>query len=397
MELKFDKIEMYIRELMERSGSWPCAWNINDLRRGKEPNFNYTDCLMALALIELGDVLKEPVYLDFVLSYMDRFVSEDGNISAYKRDAGELDDILGGRVLLLLYERTGKEKYLYAAGELRNSLRMQPRNSEGSYWHKVIYPDQVWLDGIYMALPFQAMYDLSYAGGDLSDVIRQVENVRRNMLDMTTGLYYHGYDASRRVFWADKVTGLSRGFWLRSIGWFAMALADLCDILPLGKHRDSLIPVYRELMHSVSAYMDDESGMYYQLPDRRELRGNYLEVSGSSMLAYAMLKGAFTGVLSHEYEEYGLTTFFGIIDRYFTVSSEGGALLGGICLTAGLGPEGNRKRDGSDSYYLSESVVSDDGKGVAPFLMCYALVLRHLKSGDDLTGASNRHGQVELL
>ena len=195
------------------------------------------------------------------------------------------------------------------------------------------------------------------------------------MYDEEKGLYYHGYDASRCAFWADPVTGCSRNFWLRSIGWFAVALADLCEILPDGEDNRKLRAIFRELMSGVARYADEATGMYWQVVDQGGREGNYLETSGSSMIAYAMLKGARLGILDKEYTAKGEKTFRGIVEKYLSFS-DGALNLGGICLVAGLGPENNRRRDGSYEYYISEPVVENDAKGVAPFLLCYTEIKR---------------------
>jgi len=246
---------------------------------------------------------------------------------------------------------------------------------EGNFWHKAIYPNQVWLDGIYMAQPFYALYEKHFGGGDYSDTVGQIKTVRARMFSQEKGLYFHGYDASRTAFWADPATGCSRNFWLRSLGWFAVALADLLEILPQGGDRDALADIFIELAASVDRYADGETGLYWQVPDQGGREGNYLETSGSAMMAYAMLKGARLGVLEQDYAAKGRKTFDGIVEKYLTFTQDG-LNLGGICLVAGLGPETNRRRDGSYEYYISEPVVENDAKGVAPFVLAYTEVKR---------------------
>ena len=226
-----------------------------------------------------------------------------------------------------------------------------------------------------MAQVFQALYEKYFGEGDYSDTAGQIRNVRKHMFSEEKKLYYHGFDESRSVFWADPATGCSKGFWLRAIGWFAVALADLLEILPAGGDRDSLAEIFRELMEGVRQYADPETGLYWQVVDQGGRDGNYLETSGSSMLAYAMLKGARLGFLSADYAETGRKTFEGIADRYLSFT-DGNLNLGGICLVAGLGPADNLRRDGSYEYYISEPVVENDAKGVAPFLLCYTEILR---------------------
>lgn len=371
----YEAIDQYVLGLIEKSSPERTAWNLEKTRDGKKTDWNYIDGCMITALLAMADISGDERYFNFARDFIDAFVGEDGSVRTFDAAKHTLDDINEGRVLFPLYDKTGDEKYRRAAETMKRALDDQPRTFEGSFWHKEIYPNQVWLDGIYMALPFLALYEKHFGGGDYEDVIRQVKTVRQHMRDEATGLYYHGYDASKSAFWADSETGLSQNFWLRSIGWFAVALADLLEILPAGEGRDTLEAILRDLMESVWKFHDPETAMYYQVPNFPGREGNYLESSGSAMLAYAMLKGARLGALPAEYADHGQATFDGIIQKY--LSFEGDDLnLGGICLVAGLGPEDNRRRDGSYAYYISEPVVRNDAKGVAPFVLCYTEIKR---------------------
>lgn len=371
----YEAIDRYVLSLIERSSPTYTAWNVEKMRDGVPTNWNYIDGCMITALLAMADISGDRRYFDFARDFIDAFVGEDGQIRTFRPEKRTLDDINEGRVLFTLYDKTGDAKYRRAAETLKRALDEQPRTHEGSFWHKQIYPDQVWLDGIYMAMPFLALYEGHFGKGDYSDILRQVDTVVSRMRDAETGLYYHGYDASRAAFWADPVTGLSRSFWLRSMGWFAVALADLAELIPAGQGRDGIVAALNDLAGSVWRFHDPETGLYWQVPDRPGAPGNYLESSGSAMLAYAMLKGARLGVLPGECAERGRQTFDGIVRKY--LSFEDGELnLGGICLMAGLGPEDNRRRDGSYDYYISEPVVRNDAKGVAPFVLCYTEVKR---------------------
>ena len=371
----YETIDAYVRRLIRESAPEHTIWNIEQVRQGKPASWNYIDGCMMTALLSMSEITGEQAYSDFVERYIDWFVREDGSIRSYDQEKFNLDDINEGRVLFPLYEATGKEKYKKAAELLRLHLKRQPRTAEGSFWHKAIYPNQVWLDGLYMAQPFYALYEKNLGTGDYRDILAQIEIVHARMFNPEKGLYYHGYDASREAFWADPETGCSQNFWLRSIGWFAVALADLAEILPEGKERARVREILAELMAGVSRYADPETGLYWQVVDQGGREGNYLETSGSSMLGYAMLKGARLGALKKDYAAKGEKTFRGIADKY--LSFDGGELnLGGICLVAGLGPESNRRRDGSYEYYISEPVVQNDAKGVAPFLLCYTEIKR---------------------
>ena len=371
---RYQDIDRYVVSLIEQSSPERTVWNVEKLRDGVPANWNYVDGCMMNALLSMARITGESRYFHFVDSFIDSFVLEDGSIRGYKLDAHTLDDINEGRVLFELYEKTGKEKYKKAADFLMRRLEEQPRTWEGSFWHKQIYPNQVWLDGVYMAQPFAALYEKYFGSKDYSDIVRQIETVRARMRDEKTGLYFHGYDAGKTAFWCDKETGLSQCFWLRAIGWFSVALADLVEILPDGSDRDKIAAVFARLMADMAPFAAPDTGMYYQVVDQAGREDNYQESSGSSMIAYAMLKGARLGVLEDKFAALGKKTFDGLVNTCLEFA-DGQLCLSNICLVAGLGPETNRRRDGTYAYYMSEPVVKNDAKGVAPFLMCYTEIM----------------------
>ena len=371
-----EMIERYILDLIRRSTPEKTAWNIEKVREGVPVKWNYIDGCMLTALIAMTSITGDDRYVAFAEQVADHFVQEDGSILTFNPDNRALDDYNESRILFPMAERTGRDKYRRAAEQQYRCLQEQPRTYEGSFWHKRIYPDQVWLDGSYMAFPFMAMYQRYLGPGDYSDIIRQLWVIRQRMRDPVTGLYYHGYDASRKAFWADPETGLSKNFWLRADGWFACALADLAEIIPEDRpERAEIAEMLADLTKSVSRYADPDTGMYFQVIDRAGREGNYPETSGSSMMAYAMLKGARLGILDERFRALGQKTFRGITDGFLIVR-DGMPELQNICLVAGLGPENNRRRDGTYEYYISEPVVANDAKGAAPFVLCYTEVRR---------------------
>ncbi len=375
----YDKIDRYIERLLDKSAPEAPYWNIESIRQGKPPHWNYIDGCMITALLCAADITGEGRYADFAEEFIDYYISEDGSIRGYSMEKFNLDDVNEGRVLFDLYKTTGKEKYRKAIYLLREQLEKQPRTNTGNFWHKQIYPNQIWLDGLYMAQVFYVRFQKEFGGGDYSDTVAQFKNVRRLMFDEEKKLYYHGCDCSKTAFWADKGTGRSKNFWLRAIGWFCISLVDNIDYIDNEDDRKELIAIFAEAIKGISQYADHETGMYYQVVDQGGRDGNYLETSGSSMIAYAMMKGARLGVIDKKYAEMGKKTFDGICEKYLSVNDDGDLNLGGICLVAGLGPEDNRRRDGSYEYYISEPVVENDAKGVAPFVLCYTEVKRLTK------------------
>lgn len=371
--------EKYIDELVEKSTVDVPAWNIEKALEGKAVGWNYIDGCMILALLEIYQTTGEEKYYEFANAFIDHRVREDGSISGYSVDEYNLDNVNAGKTLFALYDINGKEKYRRAIDLIYSQVQTQPRTAEGNFWHKKIYPNQVWLDGMYMAQPFYMEYETRFNGKkNYEDIFGQFHNVIEHMLDPETGLYYHGYDASRTVFWCDKETGLSQNFWLRALGWYSMALLDTLDKCEVcrecEKEYEYLKQAFVDLTDSMLK-LQNESGLWYQLPALGGKEPNYLETSGSAIMAYSLLKGVRLGFLPEDYRVYGLKAFRGICNAYLK-EKNGQLSLGGICLVAGLGPADNPRRDGSFAYYVSEPVVEDDAKGVGPLLLAYTEMRR---------------------
>ncbi len=374
-------IETYVEQILSGSTPDKPLWNIEKIRQGKINGWNYIDGCMMIALLNLHRITGEKKYFDFAERFLDYYVREDGSLLGYKEDDYNLDNLCEGRPLFDVYAATGKEKYRKAIETLHGQVLRQPRTKEGNFWHKAIYPNQVWLDGLYMAQVFYARYTSEYEScAGYEDIWRQFRTVREKMRDPGTGLYRHGWDSSGKAFWCGE-DGRSKNPWLRSLGWFSAALIDVTCQLADG-HEDmkaELTGIARELAGSLVKYVDEDAGMLWQVPDQPGREGNYPETSGSAMAAYFFLKGARLGVLDERYAPVGAGIFESICKTYLT-EKDGRLNLGGICLVAGLGPENNRRRDGTYEYYISEPVVENDAKGLAPFLMCYTELLRSGRS-----------------
>ena len=369
-------INKYIDKLMTSSPDMP-LWNIEVIRSGKKPAWNYIDGCMTSSLIEMYKTTKDEKYIDFVKRFVDFYVFEDGSIRGYDPSKYSTDDVCESRILFDLYDLTKDEKYNKAIELTYTQVLNHPRTKEGNFWHKKIYPHQIWLDGLYMMQPFYVRYKALRGDKDYTDSINQFVNVRKIMFDENKKLYYHGYDSSKTMFWADKNTGLSKNFWLRSIGWYTVGLIDVYNYIIDDDFSKKIIKdIFIETIEGLLQYQDKESKMFYQLPYYPNKEGNYLETSGSSMIAYAILKGVRLGVLDITYQKIGLDIFNGICNKYLSVNKDGDLNLGGICLVAGLGPENNLRRDGSYEYYISEPIVENDAKGVGPLIMAYTEVMK---------------------
>ena len=374
-----NNIERYVERIMAESAPDKPLWNIEKIKEGKINGWNYIDGCMMIALLNMHKITGEKRYYDFAENFLDYYVFEDGSIRGFNEEEYNLDNICEGRVLFDVYAMSGKEKYRKAIDTLYGQILRQPRTHEGNFWHKAIYPNQVWLDGLYMAQVFYARYTTDYEGGkNYADIRRQFRTVREKMFDPETGLYRHGYDASKTAFWAQE-NGCSLNPWLRSLGWFSAALIDVTtEVKDDPEFIAEMTGIAKELAKNLLPYIDQESGMLWQVPNQIGREGNYPETSGSSMVAYFYLKGARLGILDASYAEVGAKIFQAICDRYLT-ETNGKLNLGGICLVAGLGPENNRRRDGTYEYYISEPIVENDAKGLAPFLMCYTELLQAKK------------------
>ena len=374
----YSVIDKYIEKLMTSKPDMP-LWNIESIKQGKKPAWNYIDGCMMTSLIELYKATNEEKYLDFVKRFVDFYVREDGSILGYEMDKYSTDDVSESRILFDLLKFTNEEKYDKAIEMCYQQILTHPRTKEGNFWHKKIYPNQVWLDGLYMMQVFYTRYETERNKlQNYSDIVNQFKNVYNIMRDKETGLYYHAYDSSKSMFWADKETGLSQNYWLRSIGWYTVALIDVYDYMDEQMYDEwhTIKEIFKETIDSILKYQDQESKMFYQVPNFPGREKNYLETSGSCMIAYAILKGVRLKALPERYLQIGLDIFNGVCHKYLTIKEDGDLNLGGICLVAGLGPEKNLRRDGTYEYYMSEPIVENDAKGVGPFIMAYTEVKR---------------------
>ncbi len=342
-----------------------------DGRQGKL-KWNYTTGLELLSFLDVAERYDLPYAVDYVRDWADTMADENGKVATYKKENYNVDHVCPARIYYRLYYDTGNQKYRRVLRKIREQLDTHPRTSEGAFWHKQIYPHQVWLDGLYMAQPFYAEYTAKFSPKKerdslFSDIANHFDVAFRHTLDPETGLPRHAWDESRQMFWADTLTGQSAHAWGRACGWYVMALAETIDYMPK-KHpaRQDLIEKFRYMMELLPKYADPETGMWYQVLDRPGQEGNYLEATASSMFVYSYLKGVRQGWLSDEWRGYSRDLYWKFIDTFVKENGDGTISITSCCSVAGLG--GKEMRSGTYEYYLSEPVIDNDCKGVGPFI-----------------------------
>ncbi len=364
------------RSVVPGNQSWSVRFSRAVIARNPEVHtrWDYTAGLVLLAIDRVASARNDASMRSYVKRNMDRFVQSDGSITGYKLDEFNLDQIAQGRLLFPLLTRTNDQRYRKAAQHLREQLSKHPRTAEGGFWHKQIYPEQMWLDGLYMAEPFYAQFARTFnepAAHD--DIAKQFLLVTRHTRDPKTGLMYHGWDAAKAQKWANPQTGLSPEFWGRAMGWYMVGVVDVLDYLPRDhKDRDAIILTLQQAAEAVTTVQDPVTGLWWQVLDQPNRTGNYLESSASSMFVYSLAKAARLGYVDARYRKIATRGFDGLVRNLVKTGSDGLPSLTNICQVAGLG--GNLRKDGSYrsgtfEYYISEPIVADDYKGVGPFIM----------------------------
>jgi unsaturated rhamnogalacturonyl hydrolase len=328
---------------------------------------------------ELGTLLRgmdsvwlstaDPSYFNYIKNSVDALLAPDGSIPTLKPEEHQLDNILLGRQLLLLYGVTRNQRYLIAAKFLYDQLAQQPRNASGGFWHKQRYPNQMWLDGLYMAEPFRAQYaSISHHPEDFADITHQFVLMEQHARDSRTGLLYHGWDESKKERWANKQTGDSSQFWARGMGWYIMALVDTLDYYPANDPgRSQLLAILRRSAGAVARYQDPDTGLWYDVMNRAGEKGNYFESSATCMFVYALAKGIRRGYLPQTYSASAARGYKGILAHFTSIAPEAEYSLTDTVKASGLG--GDPYRDGTYAYYIGEKVGTNDAKGVGAFLL----------------------------
>ena len=333
-----------------------------------KPKWEYTPTLMARAFIELYTRTGDTTYLNHAQAFADQFIGEDGTILTYKKSLYNMDRIQGGNFLIMLQAINPQPQYAIAIETLRDQLREQPRTSEGGFWHKQVYEHQMWLDGLFTGTTFYARYAAYKPEPEAwSDVARQFLIIDAHTRK-ANGLNHHGWDESRQMGWSDSITGCSPETWGRAEGWYLMALVDVLELMPKDHpDREALVNALNRVVIALSEVQDKDTHLWYQVPDKGDQEGNYLESTCSAMYCYAMAKGARIGVLDKRYKQEAQQVLEGLKAHKIVRNEDGTLSLIDCCAVAGLG--GNPYRDGTYDYYIHERIREDDPKGVAPLIL----------------------------
>jgi len=346
----------------------------------KRPRWSYTSGTEMGAMLDTYLAYGDETILNYLRAYPAKMIAEDGTATGYKYEDFNLDNVRPGKFLLGMYKQDGQKNVLKTLKTLFRQLEKQPRTQEGVYWHKAIYANQVWLDGIFMGLPFYTeaapvLKGKKKAKKYYDDAVDQIVKTDKRTYDEKTGLWKHAWDETHQQFWADKATGKSQHSWARAMGWYTMAMLEVLDALPQDyARRGEVAATLQKAMTAVVKYQDKKTGVWYDVLDVNDSR-NYLEATASCMFAYVLLKASRMGYIDASFHEAGVKAYNGILNRFIRVNPDKTISLTDCCVVSGLGPgpgpyvdKPNYKRDGSFEYYMSEPVRDNDGKGVGPFI-----------------------------
>lgn len=371
----------------------PESWQLDFQPKLK---WDYCHGVELQAFLRLEEMYGDSRYFDYAEAYCDTMVREDGTVVAYKREEFSLDRVNTGKILFNMYARTGEEKYKKALDLMYSQFKDQPRTKEGGFWHKKVYPHQMWLDGLYMGCPFYAEYAARYNRPEaFQDIINQFCVVARHTYDPATGLYKHAWDESREMFWCDKQTGQSAHSWGRAMGWFAMAIVESLEFIPVNEpNRDSLLAILDNVLVQIERYQDSKTGLWYQVLDRSGDKGNYLESTVSAMFIYSIYKGIRLGVVPAKYMAVADKGFEGFMKRFIKVDKSGVVSITDCCAVAGLG--GKNNRSGDYDYYINELIRDNDPKAIGPFINA-CLERERLVPHEGPVTVANKNGKIRIL
>jgi unsaturated rhamnogalacturonyl hydrolase len=348
--------------VMKRSSQ---AWQIDN---NTKPKWDYKQSFVLSGYEKLYSKTGEKSYKEYIKNYADVFIDSSGAIPQHHILDYNIDYVNPGKLFFNLNTFTRDSRYLKAMQLLRKQLEEQPRNAVGGFWHKNVYPDQMWLDGLYMAAPFYTRYTVEFESGKgLDDVAHQFELIEANDIDLISALPFHAWDQSKNIAWADRERGTSPTIWSRGVGWYAMALVDVLEYFPKEhpKHKE-LVTYLNKLSNAIAKYQDP-SGLWFQVIDKRDIENNYLETSGTAMFTYAFAKGVNKGYLPSRFKIIANKSLDGIVKNFVQVDLNGEVHLKGISPSIGLG--GNPFRDGSYAFYTKGETSTDNSIGVGAFIL----------------------------
>ena len=344
----------------------PESWQLDFQPKLK---WDYCHGLELQAMLDVYDRYGDEKFYKYALAYADTMVNADGSIKKYKLEEYSLDRVNSGKFIFRIYEQTKDVKYKKALDLMRSQFDSHPRNADGGFWHKKVYPNQVWLDGIYMGAPFYAEYAFRNNQVEVyPDVVNQFLMAARHTYDPKNGLYRHACDVSRKERWADPVTGQSQHCWGRALGWYAMAFVDALEFIPEHEAgRDSMLVILNNVATQIKRLQDAKTGLWYQVLDKSGEPGNYLESSCSAMFVYSLFKGVRKGYIDKSYLQVAIKGYEGILKHFIEVDENGLVSITQACAVAGLG--GKNYRMGDYTYYINETIRANDAKAVGPFIM----------------------------
>ena len=346
------------------------------------PRWSYTVGIELESLLDVYHVYGGDSIRNYLTAYCKKMIDQQGKVIGYDYNAFNLDNIRPAKFILKMQQYASTQGEKKALKTFMKQLLKQPRTSDGVFWHKAIYANQVWLDGIFMGLPFYCNYALTNysdrkARAILDDAVHQILQTDLRTYDKTTGLWKHAWDETHSQFWANQGNGQSRHTWARALGWYVMAIMECLDVMPNDYPRKAeLVSLLQKTMQAVVQYQDKKSGVWYDVMDVKSPK-NYLESTASCMFSYVLLKGSRKGWLSSDFREAGKRAYQGILQRFIRVNNDLTLSLTDCCSVSGLGPgkspfvpkgKENYRRDGSFDYYMSEPIRDNDPKGIGPFI-----------------------------